>query len=320
MAFSAQVMQQARLRYQQQQREAEAAAEQLRSRAYELRPRLRTLDNQLRLTVAQVMASAFQKREDPETALNDARQTNQAAQRERDVILRELDLPDYLDMGARCPDCGGTGWQGQSLCGCLRAVCRRVQLDQLAKLPGADAPGFDSFRLDVYSSEINPRTGISPRDNMALVLQTCRRWTGQFGAQSPSLLMMGGTGLGKTLLSACIARTLTEQDVGVTYVRAGELLREYEQAQFGSQPRPMQYEQAELLIVDDLGTEMSTQFTNAVMYSLLDSRLLAQKPTVISTNLESRVLQQRYPPQLISRLLGRCQTLVFFGDDLRMKG
>ena len=85
------------------------------------------------------------------------------------------------------------------------------------------------------------------------------------------------------------------------------------------QERPRAYEETQLLIIDDLGTEMSTQFTNSVLYSVLDSRLLEGHPTVISTNLSSATLQQRYPPQLISRLLGQYELLIFFGRDLRME-
>lgn len=319
MAFSAEVMREARRRYQDQWRERELLAAHQRQLAYEAQPRLRALDLQLRMTVAQVMASAFQKREDPSQALDRARQTNRQAQAERNALLLELQIPDYLDTDAPCPDCGGTGWRGQSLCDCLRNLCRQVQMEQLQHLPGRSEPGFGSFRLDVYSTKTEEKLAVSPRSNMEQMLSYCEDWAAAFGKNSPSLLMTGGTGLGKTLLSACLGRTLTMQDVYVRYVRVSELLREYENAQFGGELRPRQYEEAELLIVDDLGTEMTTQFTNATLYTLLDSRLLAQRPTIISTNLSPQTLQQRYPPQLISRLLGQYEMLLFFGADLRMR-
>lgn len=264
------------------------------------------------------MASAFQKREDPQQALESARSANLAAQVERAQLLSQLQLSDYLDTAAPCPHCGDTGWAGQSLCDCLRRICREVQMEQFANLPGSNIPGFSSFRTDLYSAQSDEKYGASPRLQMTETLHYCEDWVHAFHLGSPSLLMTGGTGLGKTLLSACIGRSLTMQDVGVNYIRASELLRAYESAQFGNAERPTRYEDTELLILDDLGTEMSTQFTNATLYNLLDGRLLAGRPTIISTNLPAELLQQRYPPQLISRLLGQYETLIFFGRDLRM--
>ncbi len=318
MAYSAEVMREARVRLKAQRRERELLADRQRQEAYGAQPRLRTLDLQLRSTVAQVMASAFQKRENPQQALDEAKRVNLAAQAERNRLLAQLHIPDYLDTDAPCPHCGGTGWAGQTLCDCLRTLCRQVQREQFANLPGPNIPGFDSFRTDLYSAQPDEKYGVSSRTQMAKTRSYCENWVQHFRRGSPSLLLTGGTGLGKTLLSACIGRSLTEGDVGVSYVRAGELLRDYESAQFGNSERPVKYEEAELLILDDLGTEMSTQFTNATLYSLLDGRLLAGHPTVISTNLPAEVLQQRYPPQLISRLLGQYETLIFFGRDLRL--
>ena len=318
MAYAAQVMREAKQRLQEQQRSRQTEADLQRQHAYELEPRLQTLDHKMRLSVAQVMAAAFRQREDSTAALARARAENQSAQAERSEILTRLRLPDYLELDALCPDCGGTGFAGQTICHCLREHCRAVQMEQFAALPGENCPGFDSFRPERSSGA--PQYGVTPREQMESLRDFCRDWTAHFGAGSPSLLLTGGTGLGKTLLSACIGRTLTAQDVGVTYVRMGDLLRDYEAAQFGGEQRPKQYDEAELLILDDLGTEMTTQFTTSTLYALLDGRLSAGAPTVISTNLSSSTLQQRYPPQLISRLLGAYKTLVFFGDDRRMNG
>lgn len=317
MAYSVQVLREAKRRLQEEQRQRTAEMERQRQAAYAAQPRLRTLDHQLRATMAKVMAAAFQRREDPAQALTRAKEENQAAQMERRTLLAQLLLPDYLDLDAPCPDCGGSGYQGQTMCHCLRSHCRAVQMAQFDTLPGENRPGFDSFRLDVYYG--TAQYDLMPREQMRRVLDDCWEWAETFGANSPSLLLTGGTGLGKTLMSACLGRTLTARDVGVTYVRVGDLLRAYEAAQFGGEERPRQFEEVELLILDDLGTEMTTQFTNSVLYSLLDGRLSVGRPTVISTNLPAATLQQRYPPQLISRLLGAYETLIFFGDDLRMR-
>ena len=194
MGYSSEVMRQARLRLKDQRRELELLSDRQRSEAYEADPHLRVLDLQLRSTVAQVMASAFQKRENPQEALDAARKRNLAAQAERSRILKRLRLPDYLDTDAPCPHCGGTGWAGQQLCSCLRTFCRQVQMEQFAGLPGRNVPGFDCFRTDLYSAIEDPKYGISPRQSMAQTKDYCEDWVKGFAKGSPSLLLSAAQG------------------------------------------------------------------------------------------------------------------------------
>ena len=181
---------------------------------------------------------------------------------------------------------------------------------------------FESFRLDYYPSEADKEYGISPRQLMTRVYDRCRQYARNFGQMGGNLLFSGGTGLGKTFLSACIARSVAEQGFSVVYDTAGKLFSDFETAKFYAEGEDREdltrkYLSCDLLIMDDLGTEMVTQFTQTALYQVVNSRLMSGKATVISTNLTSHELEGKYLPQITSRLLGSYELLLFLGSDIR---
>ena len=137
------------------------------------------------------------------------------------------------------------------------------------------------------------------------------------------MLFSGDTGLGKTFLSACIARQVADSGYSVVYESAGHLFSKMERAKFGgdeeAQREIRKYSDCDLLIVDDLGTEMGGQFTTAARYTLINDRLLAGKPMIISTNLNTEDIEKRYSSQIASRLRGSFRRVAFLGDDIRLK-
>ena len=152
--------------------------------------------------------------------------------------------------------------------------------------------------------------------------RTCRSFAQNFTMNAGNLLFIGGTGLGKTFLSACIARAVADKGYSVVYETASHLFSKLEQARFnGSDENRREAEKftsCDLLIVDDLGTEMPGQFVTAALYSLVNDRLLAGKPMVISTNLNVDEIRRRYTPQIASRLEGSFNRLTFVGEDIRV--
>ena len=136
------------------------------------------------------------------------------------------------------------------------------------------------------------------------------------------MLFVGGTGLGKTFLSVCIARVVADRGYGVAYETAAHLFAKLEQAKFSpneeNRREAARLLDCDLLIVDDLGTEMPGQFVTAALYSLLNDRMLAKKPLVISTNLNVDEMGRRYSPQIASRLYGGFTNFVFVGEDIRV--
>lgn len=282
-------------------------------------PRLLEIDRQLRATVAQAMAAAFRKGEDPAAAIARLREENLSLQREREWLLESKGI-DEADLQAEpiCAICGGTGYVGERMCECLRELCRQEQKQELSSLL-AGRETFDAFRLDLYSDAPDPKLGVSPREVMHQIFQRCRRYAAEFSLRSPSLLMSGGTGVGKTFLSAAIARTVADAGFSVVYDTAGRIFSDFEEEKFGSGTHLTgKYRRCDLLILDDLGTEMTTQFTLSALYDLVNGRLLAGLPSIISTNLTTAELRSRYTPQIASRLLGRYERLPFAGSDIRL--
>ena len=155
---------------------------------------------------------------------------------------------------------------------------------------------------------------------MERTFRRCKRYAREFRLGAPSLLFSGGPGLGKTFLSACIARAVADSGFSVVYDTAGQLFDDFEAVKFGGDQRDLtqKYLNCDLLIVDDLGTEMTTQFTQSVLYRVINDRLLQNRPMIVSTNLSDSALRQRYSPAIASRLLGAFEICLFLGQDIRL--
>ena len=323
MAYSAQVLRRARARLEQAKLERERENEAHRAAAYERYPRLREIDRELQQSMAE-LAIAFLKK-DSEEALGAIRTRNQTLQAERNWILEAGEFEDgYLDDTPVCTRCGGTGYDGSQMCSCLRELCRQEQKKELTSLLGSGRESFDTFRLDVYSDAYDSKLGTSPRELMRSNLNICKKYAAGFSAASGSLLFSGATGLGKTFLSACIARQIADRGFSVMYETAIRLFGDFETEKFGAQggdgSLTRKYFDCDLLIIDDLGTEMTTQFTVSALYSVLNTRMMEGKPILISTNLLPEALETRYSPQIASRIVGTFRLIKFAGDDLRRKG
>ena len=220
-----------------------------------------------------------------------------------------------------CDKCGGSGYVGSTMCECLSELCRQEQKKEISVL-SSSRETFSQFRLDYYPDAVDPKYGASPRTIMERTLNICRRYAATFTPNAGNLLFIGGTGLGKTFLSACIARTVTDRGYSVVYETSNHLFSKLEQAKFNpsddTRREATKLTNSDLLILDDLGTEMPGQFVTAALYSLLNDRMMAVKPMVISTNLNVDELSRRYSPQIASRLHGDFQRLTFVGNDIRV--
>ncbi len=320
MGYSAEVMQRARQRL--ANAKADRESENLRHRldAYERFPRLKQIDWELRKSMALAAQSIFASGEDVSSAMAQVRQANQALQEERKALIAANFEEGYLDDAPICVHCDGNGYVGSTMCECLAELCRQEQKKELTLLSGGKE-NFSQFKLEYYSDAYDPRLGISPRAVMAKTLQTWRSFAAEFGEKSENLLFSGGTGLGKTFLSACIARSVADRGFSVVYETASRMFSQMERARFSGDEEARRetekYTQCDLMIIDDLGTEMGGQFTTAALYSVINDRLLRKKATIISTNLNTKDIEERYSTQIASRLLGSYQRVAFVGEDIR---
>ena len=324
MGYSEQVLRRARERLEQAKQERARENEAHRREAYERYPRLEQIDRELQTTMAQLVAATLRHGEDPAEAVAQIREKNLALQREREWILEAGDFEEgYLDDAPVCSKCGGSGYDGNRMCSCLRELCRQEQKKELTSLLGSGRESFDTFRLDVYSDLFDEKLGVSPRKLMQSNFNICWRYAQNFTPQSGNLLFSGATGLGKTFLSACVARVVSEDGFSVVYDTAGHVFARCEAAKFHADEEPdaamdvRRFESCDLLILDDLGTEMATSFVQSALYQLVNGRLVTGKSTIISTNLTPVQISSRYGAAIWSRLQGEYTVLPFYGEDIR---
>lgn len=321
MAYSTEVVQRARARLAQAKEDRESENRQHLAYAYQKVPRIREIDMQLRRTMIQAAQAAFLQGTDGRELLEKARIANLDLQQERAILVLENFEEGYLDETPICEICGGSGYIGANMCECLAELCRQEQKKEISILSGSRA-SFSQFRLDYYTDYVDAKYGASPRTIMERNLKVCKTYATTFAPSSGNLLFVGGTGLGKTFLSACIARVVADRGYSVVYETSGHLFAKLEAAKFNSNEETLREKNriynCDLLILDDLGTEMPGQFTTTALYGLVNDRMLAGMPMVISTNLNVDELGRRYSPQIASRLQGGFTRLTFVGEDIRV--
>ena len=319
MAYSAEIVKRARARLAQAKEDRESENRQHLAQAYAAVPRIREIDMELRRTMAQAAQAAFLQGSDGRELLEKARLSN--LEQERAILARENFEEGYLDESPICDICGGSGYVGSVMCECLQELCRQEQKKEITVLSGGKE-SFAQFKLDYYSDRIDPKYGASPRTIMDRNFQYIRRYALMFAPSSDNLLFVGGTGLGKTYLAACVARVVADRGYSVCYETAAHLFAKLEQAKFSpsedNRREAGKLLECDLLILDDLGTEMPGQFVTAALYSLLNDRLLSGKSMLITTNLSSEEMARRYSPQIASRIYGGFVGKTFVGQDIRV--
>ena len=327
MGYEQSVLRRATARLEAQRKAREEAQERLRSEIYAKLPRVAAIDRELRRTITQIIAASLRSGSDPVPAIGVIRDKNLDLQREKAELLTANGYPaDALEDTPLCPLCGDRGWKGAAMCSCLGDLCRQEQIAELSSLLDLGDQSFQTFRLDYYSDQVDPQYGRSPREAMALILRVCRQY-GEGFPQYPhrNLFLYGAPGLGKTFLSACIARTVAEKGCSVVYDTAANVFARFEEKKFlryGEEARQAgedtrRYLACDLLILDDLGSEFTSPFVQAALYQVVNTRLIDGKHTVISSNLDPEGIRQRYSAQVASRLQGEYLCLGFLGEDIR---
>lgn len=321
MPYSAEVVRRARLELSRRKEDNESQYRQRIQQAYAAVPRLREIDLELRRTMTQAAQAVFAQGGDGAAAMEQVKQGNLSLQQERKALAEAHFAPGWLEEKPICDHCGGSGYLGSSMCRCLHRICAAEQRKELRRLcTGCET--FENFRLDYYSDRIDRELGASHRQIMQRTFERCRQYAEAFRLGAPNLLFNGGTGLGKTFLSACIAEVLTDKGYSVVYESAPQLFATLEKNRFSPTEQTHtevdNYNNCDLLIIDDLGTEMPGSFVTAALYALLNDRLLDNKSMLISTNLIAEEMAERYSGQIASRLLGSFKVLTFVGEDIRI--
>lgn len=230
---------------------------------------------------------------------------------EANGLTREDITPNY-----NCKKCGDTGYVDGYMCSCFKDLLKNTAFNALNRISPLKISSFDSFSTDYYS--VLPE---SQRLMMERNFAYCKNYAENFSLSSPSVLFQGGTGLGKTHLSLAIAGKAIEKGFGVVYGSVHNFASALEKERFSNSGEDDTADlliSADLLLLDDLGTEFQSQYVSSSIYNIIDTRIMKSLPTIISTNLTIDEIQKRYGERLVSRLFSCYTRLTFVGKDIRI--
>lgn len=269
----------------------------------------------LALTMA---AARGQDLAEARTALSDA--DERLVQSLRGVGMTQQDLePRFV-----CARCKDTGLANGNPCTCVAELARALRRQEINEASPLALCGFDTFEVERYPNTVEPELGCSARDYMRRVLPYCRNYAETFDPRtSANLIFTGQAGLGKTHLALAIADTVLNRGFDVLYASSAALAAQLGREHFDrdtEEPWLDACKEADLLILDDLGTEYITQLTISVLYELVNTRMLCHRPTIYTTNImEQSIFEARYTEKVASRIMGSCVAFKFFGDDQRLR-
>lgn len=290
-------------------------------------PEIEDIDLKFRAHMAEIIRMTISRSADIGERIELLREENLELQMRRAELLTEYGFgTDYLEEIISCDKCRDTGIHNGGVCQCLDRLYNMELTKELGTLMRRGDESFEKFDLSLYPNERDPYSGLVPRDSMRDVFEFCRRYAENFTQAKKNLLFQGGTGLGKTYLSACIARVVSKKGCSVCYETAATALEYYEKAKFSrditeseeAALRVKRMESCDLMILDDLGTEMNTPISQSALYTLINKRLVNGQKTIISTNCSDDELMRRYTPQIYSRITGEFEALPFVGKDIRL--
>ena len=297
-------------------RERNAREREMReTSAYAAKPELRAIDAALRAQMTELVRLTLSGGPDAAEKIEKLREDNLALQSRRGELLRQLGHGgDWLDEIVSCEKCRDSGVYRGGVCSCLKKLYNEELTRDLGVLLKNCGESFEKFDLSLYDAEY--------RGSMQTVYEIAKAFAEQFSPASGNLLFQGGTGLGKTFLSACVARAVAARGYSVCYDTAAAVVGSFEAQKFSrdeeADARVKRILSCDLMILDDLGTEMPTPMADSALYTLINTRLNEGKNTIISTNLRDGELQKRYGAQICSRLFGAYERVPFVGRDIRM--
>ncbi len=305
-----------RTAYQTKYLKAYEQADRRMAELHQKSPAVAEIDRKLAAVGAKIAMAAIGTGESYREKLAEVERENLALQEERAVLLSAMGYPaDYTLPPYECPLCQDSGFVGTKMCECMRRelILAAYESSGLGVLMRTQS--FDNFDPSFYDGE--------ERAMMERNFGMLRDYAEGFSLNADNLILCGATGLGKTHLSTAVARRVIERGFDVYYASALQMFSDFEHTRFGTgmADAPVvdisRYSECDLLILDDLGTEVANQFTNSCLYLVLNNRINMRRPTIISTNLTGKEIKARYTDRIASRILGDFKPLLFVGTDVR---
>ena len=298
---------------------ARQEAELRRREVHEAIPEVAELDRELRMAGLSIMRASLDGG-DVQEKIAEVRRGNEELRRRRAILLTAHGYPaDYTEVKYECEKCNDSGFIDTRMCTCMKkklveASYARSGMGRLMR-----EQTFDNFSLEYYASDsIGDRV-------MRMNYAKMKKYAEEFNENTcENLVLFGATGLGKTHLSSALAGVILQKGFDVFYVTAGSLIADFESRRFGNSSTGSEtgsnvdrYTSCDLLILDDLGSEITNQFTTSVLYELINKRIIESRPTVINTNLTRDEFRKRYWDRITSRIFGEYTVLPFEGRDVR---
>ena len=311
--------------YDNQQFANKHALDKRREEVFAAVPKIKTLEDEMISLAAESGRRALFGDESSLTELKE--KTSALKSRQIELLTLNGYPSDYLELHYRCKKCKDTGFIGNEKCNCFKQAIADLIYDTSNLKQTLVQENFKNFSFQYYSDDyVDETTGLSPLSNMQKIVAVCKSYIRHFKNQHDNLLLTGNTGVGKTYLANCIAKELLDRGNTVIYLTAFRLFDILEKNKFGKNEEDThlaanQFEyilDCDLLIIDDLGTELNNAFTSSQLYLIINERLLRQKSTIISTNLSLENLNTNYSERVYSRIISSYAICRIFGEDIRL--
>lgn len=311
--------------YEELQAKARREQEERTQEVYRAIPRMKEL-------CAQAGSSALERYrklvlEKKKDVLDDFGEEIEEIRREKEALLAEHGFErDYMELRYRCPDCKDSGYKEGRKCSCFRQKINKLLYAQSNIDKILSKENFDSFSYELYDDERKiSNIGMTAREYMRKIVAICENFVSNFDQKHENIMFMGNTGVGKTFLSNCIAKRLLDSNHSVIYMTATEFFDRMGKSKFEKDSEIKTEDmlehltECELLIIDDLGTEVVNSFTSSGLFYIINRRLNAEKSMIISTNLSMKMLRDIYTERVTSRISSSYYVIPLYGDDIRRK-
>lgn len=318
--------------YQRKRDQKIAELEYRKNVIYSANPELENMDKEVKLLNLEVTKFTVLKNDE---ARNSSQEKLSKAKQKRKNYMEEHEInSDDLKLKFECSICKDRGYIERmgnfQKCSCLIKMQEQMRYRKSNLRKRVEKENFQSFDINIFDDEtkfmINPEEERTARQQVKMIYEEVKQFIANFdNIETKSLLFYGEVGLGKSFMCSAIAKEMMDKGKSVLYYTANELIEMMEMYTFDRDGFLKEYsledyrdlDDVDLLIIDDLGSELTNNFVRSSLFNIINSRIIKEKKTVISTNLKPTEIKEKYDERIFSRLIVYTEQYRFVGEDLR---